>query len=446
MAFDNIWFLLFIKCGDFHKRYILLQQILKSSKINMSKLNLSRILIQILPKMKFNINWPGLGLSLSISILLIMLLMSGTILGMKNLEAQIPATDDDYYSSESYLDSTLQVQCIHDPVFPQANQPITISANVVDESLAPKVAGSIEIVINSNRTEPVIPSKNINSNSTLNYTIGPFTNLTTISYGCSAIDNSTSELSFTGMKRIVIGAFNDSSRAIPVLYTGNRSSNMDILFVASNKTFSSATDPNFLIDVQRAIALYYNQSIFLKNQNKTNFWIAQDMGEARNDCESIPPANWNTAYLSFDAAVILHRDGSIRDCTRNDKEFSTANVATLANKGYVLLHEIGHRPFGLADEYDSGGLYESSSPWQNVFNGEQACTTDAIAMGKTCRKIPYEYGLNKYFTSDGQPNDVMVDNGQLENLDKRRIEKWFENCLSPPDNIPGPPPICGTER
>jgi hypothetical protein len=170
------------------------------------------------------------------------------------------------------------------------------------------------------------------------------------------------------------------------------------------------------------------------------------MGEARNNCESIPPANWNIAYLSFDAAVILHRDGSIRDCTRNDKEFSTANVATLANKVYVLLHEIGHRPFGLADEYDSGGLYESSSPWQNVFNGEQACTTDALVMGKTCRKIPYEYGLNKYFTSDGQPNDVMVDNGQLENLDKRRIEKWFENCLSPPDNIPGPPPICGTER
>jgi len=397
--------------------------------------------------MKFNTNQPGLGVSLSISILLIMLLMSGTIFGMKNLEAQIPAAGDDYYGIESNLESRLQVQCIHDPLLPQANQPITMAANTVDESLTPMVASSIEIVINSNRTEPFIPSKNISSSSTLNYTIGPFTNLTTISYGCSAIDNSTSELSFTGMKKIVIGAFNDSSsRAIPVLYTGNRSSNMDILFVADNKTFSSPMDPNFLIDVQRAIVLYYNQSIFLKNQNKTNFWIAQDMGEARNNCESIPPANWNIAYLSFDAAFILHRHDFIRDCTRNDKELSTANMATVAKKGYVLLHEIGHRPFGLADEYDSGGLYESSSPWQNVFNGQQACTTDALAMGKTCRKIPYEYGLNKYFTSDGQPNDVMVDNGQLENLDRRRIEKWFEDCLSPPDNIPGPPAICGTER
>jgi hypothetical protein len=395
-----------------------------------------RILIEFLPQMKYNRIRPGLGVSSAISVLLI-LLISGTILGMKNLDAQIPAFDD--YDLDSYLTSGLQVQCIHEPVLPQANQPITLSAKLVDDSLAPKVADSIEIVINSNRTEPVIPSKNVSSSSTLNYTIGPFTNLTTISYGCNVIDNSTSASSFTGMKKIAIGAFNESSsRAIPVLFTGNRSSNLDILFVASNKTFSGPTDPSFLIDVQRAIALYYNQSIFLENQNKTNFWIAQDMGEARNNCESIPPGNWNIEYLSFDAAVILHRDDFIRDCTRNDKELSTANMATIAKEGFVLLHEIGHRPFGLADEYDSGGLYESSAPWQNVFNGDQACTTDALGTGKTCRKIPFEYGLNKYFTSDGQPDDIMVDNRQLKDLDKRRIDKWFENCLSPPDSIPGP--------
>jgi hypothetical protein len=411
----------------------------------MRNVNLPRIFIKILPKMKHNINRLGLGISLPIGILLILLIL-GSILGMKNLEAQIPGFDD--YSIDSYLTSGLQVQCIHEPVLPQANQPVTISAKVVDESLTPKVADSIEIVIDPNRTEPIIPSKNINSSSTLNYTIGPFTNLTTISYGCSIRDNSTSALSsFTRMKKIVIGAFNESSsRAIPVLFTGNRSSNMDILFVADNKSFSSPMDPSFLIDVQRAIVLYYNQSIFLKNQNKTNFWIAQDMGEARNNCESIPPGNWNVEYLSFDAAVILHRDDFIRDCTRNDKELSTANMATIAKEGYVLLHEIGHRPFGLADEYDSGGLYESSAPYQNVFNGEQACTTDAVEMGKTCRKIPYEYGLNQYFTSDGQPDDIMVDNRQLKDLDNRRIEKWFDNCLSPPDSIPAPPAHCTTER
>jgi len=384
--------------------------------------------------------YQGLGVSSAIFFSL-MVLVSGSILGMKNSGAQTPTG----YSIESYLTPKLQVQCIHEPVLPQANQPITITARVIDESLVPKIAGSIEIVIKTSTTEPVITSKNINSSSTLNFTIGPFTNLTTISYGCQAIDNSTSASSSTGMKKIVIGAFKESG-AIPVLFTGNRSSNMDILFIADNKTFSSPMDPNFLIDVERAIELYNNQSILLENQNKTNFWIAQDIGQAKNNCESTPPANWDGEYLSFDAAVILHRDDSIRDCTRNDKEVSTANMAKLAKESHVLLHEIGHRPFGLADEYDSGGLYESSSPWQNVFNGEQGCITDALSTGKICRKIPYEYGLNQYFTSDGQPNDLMVDNRQFQGLDTRRIEKWFENCLSPPDTVPAPLAHCRIER
>jgi hypothetical protein len=387
-------------------------------------------------------NWPDLGISSAI-LMSIIVLIWGTFLGIKNSQAQMPGSD---YSIESYLKANPDVQCIHTPVLPQANQTITVTARVVNGSLAPEVAKSIEIVVlNTGRAEPVIASKNINGSSSLNYTIGPFTNLTTLSYGCHAADNSTSALLFTGMKTIVIGAFNESSRAVPVLLTGNRSSNLDILFIADNISFSSPTDPNFLADVERAILLYYNQSILLQNQNKTNFWIAQDMGQAKNNCESIPPANWNSEYLSFDAAVILHRDDSIRDCTSNDKEISTANMATLATEGSILLHEIGHRPFGLADEYDSGGSYESSSPWQNVYNGEQVCSTDALDMGKTCRKIPYEYGLNKYFTSDGKPNDLMVDNGQFEDLDNRRIEKWFENCLSPPDSVPAPPASCGAE-
>ena len=385
-----------------------------------------------------------LGINSAISIY-ILLLMSGTILGIENSQAQMSAAD---YSTESYLQPQLQMQCIHTPVLPRPDQSITITARVVDESLAPSVAYSIEIVIDTNRTELVIPSKSVNSSSTLNYTIGPFTNLTAISYGCRGIDNSTSALLLTGMKRIVIGAFNES-RAIPVLFTGNVSTNMDTLFIADNKTFSSPTDPDFLIDVERAIAVYHNQSILLKNQNKTNFWIAQDMGQVENNCGSIPPANWGSEYVSFEAAVILHRDDSIRDCTMPGKEISTANMATLAREGHLLLHEIGHRPFGLADEYDNPGFFISSYPYQNVFNNKQDCEnyiqeiqlSDPLGLERTCRKIPYEDSL-EYFTADSKPNDLMVDNKQFQGLDNRRIEKWFENCLAPPDSVPAPPAYC----
>ena len=155
----------------------------------------------------------------------------------------------------------LQVQCIHTPILPQANQGITITARVVDEWAEPKVADSIGIEIremDSNRAEPLVVSEN--SSSRFNYTIGPFTNLTTINYGChGSIDNSTSTSVFTGLKTIVIGDFNEvigsfnGSRAVPVPSTGDSSSNLDMLFIADNKTFSSPTDPEFLIDVETAI-------------------------------------------------------------------------------------------------------------------------------------------------------------------------------------------------
>ena len=75
------------------------------------------------------------------------------------------------------------------------------------------------------------------------------------------------------------------------------------------------------------------------------------MGQARDNCESIGPVNWGSEYLSFEASVILHRDDSIGDCTMPGTGLSTANMAKLAERGYLVLHELGHRPFGLSDEY-----------------------------------------------------------------------------------------------
>jgi hypothetical protein len=412
----------------------------------MNKINLPAILNSKLSKMAFNITRPGLGDNSVIPISVLVLISITTIFGIKDSQAQVSASD---YNTQSSLQPDLQMQCLYSPVLPQADQPITVSAKVVDELLAPTAVDSIQIIIDTNRTEPIVPSNSITSSSRLNYTIGPFTNLTTISYGCRGLDNSTSTSLFSGMKQIAVGAFNENSRVIPVIFTGNRSTNMDILFIADNKSFSGPTDPNFLIDAQGAIGVYYNQSILLEYQNRTNFWIAQDMGQIKNNCESMPPTNWHSEYPSYEAAVILHRDGSIRDCTMPGKGISTANMEMVTSEGYLLLHEIGHRPFGLADEYDNPGFFISSYPYQNVFNSMQDCQSyiqetqlsDPLAPEKICRKIPYEDSL-EYFTADTKPNDLMVDNKQFQDLDKRRIQKWFENCLAPPDSIPAPELDC----
>jgi hypothetical protein len=389
------------------------------------------------------VTWPSLSSSSAIS-LVITVLISTPLFIIKDSQAQISAPD---YGTDSSLQSELQMQCIHTPVFPQANQPITVIAKVVNELGAPNVVDSIEIVIDNNGTESIIPNKSIKSSSRLNYTIGPFSSLTTISYGCHGTDNSTSTSLFTGMKKIVIGGFNETNNVLPVLFTGNRSTNLDMLFIADNKSFTSSTDPNFLTDVESAIALYYNQSILLKNQNKTNFWIAQDMGQVKDNCEPMPPTNWNSEYVSFEAAVILHRDDSIRDCTMPSTQLSTANMATVEQEGYLILHEIAHQTFGEADEYDNPGFFISSYPYQNVFNTLQECEIyiqETLAFDKVCRKIPYRDSL-EYFTADTKLNDVMVDNKEFQDLDERRIEKWFEGCLIPPDNIPEPPAHCEAE-
>jgi hypothetical protein len=93
----------------------------------------------------------------------------------------------------------------------------------------------------------------------------------------------------------------------------------------------------------------------------------------------------------------------------------------------------------------TSGFFISSYPYQNVFNSKQDCEnyieetqiSGLLGLEKTCRQIPFEDSLD-YFTADTKPNDLMVDNKQFQDLDSRRIEKWFENCFVPPDSKPLP--------
>ena len=380
--------------------------------------------------------WPNLGIFSPVSLFIMLSLLSSVALVIKDSRAQTSLSFDE-------LDTKPKLQCFHTPILPQPNETITITARALNGSLAPKIVN--EIMINTSNTEPAI----IHNNSNFTSRIGPFANLTTISYGCSAIDNSSSSsVTFTGTKKITVGSSFNGSSAIPVILTGDRNSNIssevnnniDILFIADNKSFSSPRDPGFLNDVEKAIQIYYNQSLFLENQNRTNFWIAQDMGQvgvaADGTCTIMRPTNWDFKYQSFDAAVILHRNKQIRDCTLNDSEVSTASVESASGLGHVFLHEISHRPFGLADEYDYYGMYDSSSPGRNVYDNKTDCENET---GKECREILYQGNIT-YFTSDPKLDDMMVNNKQFHDLDGERIGMWFNKCLTPYDDVPSSRP------
>jgi hypothetical protein len=322
----------------------------------------------------------------------------------------------------------LGVQCIHDPTLPQGAENVTISATAVNSTVDAVLVDSIEIFLNNNMTLPVATAKDVSS---LNYTLKPSLDSPLLSYSCRILDNNTTV--FSGWKIVRIETI-----ALPIIFTTDTNKALDILLIADNNSYSSPTDPRFLSDVQKAIEAYYNRTDFLKNQDMINFWVAQDMGEARAECDIGPPSNWDSAYAFADVGVILHGDSSIRDCALlGSEELFTTNMELTGTENITLLHETGHRPFGLADEYDGDGAYFVNDQLPNIFRSGELCKQDDSAKGRECRKIASAEG-ELFFTSDISPDDLMADNLKLQPLDQRRIQWWFDchrnynNCNASP--------------
>jgi hypothetical protein len=314
--------------------------------------------------------------------------------------------------------TNVAVQCSNSPLWPQAEQNVDITANALDGTAQTKLAVDLmEIFVNDNMTVPVAT---ISNNSTLNYTFRVSTDSPIMSYSCRVVDNGTTV--FSGWKIVRI-----ETRAIPIIYSGEPNSSLDILFIADKDTYFGPTDPNFLFDVEKAIQMYYNETIFLKNQDKINFWVAQDVGDARGECTVEPPSNWDSDYTFAEVGIILHGDNSIRDCAlAGAEQLFTTNMRVLGRANITLLHETGHLPFGLADEYEGDGGYFITNPFPNIFASDSLCKEDELGKERECRKIG-NIG-REFFTSDTIPEDLMADNLKIQMLDERRIQ-WLFDCL-----------------
>jgi hypothetical protein len=105
--------------------------------------------------------------------------------------------------------------------------------------------------------------------------------------------------------------------------------------------------------------MYYNETIFLRNQDAINFWMSTVGGDAKGECIPEPPRYW--PELPFpEIGIILHRDNSVRDCALFAKNLFTANMAVEGRANIALLHETA-RVLGEADEY--GGLDDSQGAY-----------------------------------------------------------------------------------
>jgi hypothetical protein len=139
------------------------------------------------------------------------------------------------------------------------------------------------------------------------------------------------------------------------------------------------------------------------------------------------PANWAADYSWRDSGAILHRD-RFRDCA-NSGVFSSEPTSL-----GTVLHETGHSPMGLADEYCCDGGYFEASPNPDLWDTLAECQADAPSLGRVasdCRTITDSRPTppNNWFTSEPTPNDLMnADRHPPQAADIRRMDWFFTNC------------------
>jgi hypothetical protein len=339
----------------------------------------------------------------------------------------------------------LRIKCMHTPVWPQPGQPVTINATALDGALAPTViADRLEIWVGSG------PVKTVSGAGSTAYTFTPPAGAKDFSYGCRLTRGGTTI--FSGWHRVTVGDPSPNASfpkpAIPILYTGPRSSRIDIVFIADRDTYANGGDPNFLADVAQVInTSYYGLNEFLAAQDKFNFWLLPDnLGRADDaadgSCDHDLPVLWDDVYAFADAGAILHRKNQ-RDCAlRGDRIFSgVVNTAVRSDAFQVITHETGHQPFGLADEYCCDGGYFQQDVAPNVYEELDGCAADAPALGRTgsaCREWerPTDWWPDPDWSTSEPDNttagaandDLMNDNGPANAADIRRFNLIFGDC------------------
>ncbi|MDQ4132968.1 MAG: hypothetical protein M3179_07105, partial [Actinomycetota bacterium] len=333
----------------------------------------------------------------------------------------------------------LRLRCLHNQIWPQnPGEQVTITATALDGALSNSVrADQLEIFVDD-RQNPVVALASSVSGS---YTFNP---TTSFSYACRMVENG--QPVSTGWRTVTVGQ--DSSLAVPVLYTGNRRDALDFVFVPDVLSYTGPQDPAFLGAVFNVInQAYYGAGgfspfdIFLTNQKRLNFWISSSAGradDAGDGCDHLAPE-----YSFADAHVLLHtRPSPFRDCAPGGKQLFSG-PATGIN---TIRHETGHRPFGLADEYCpsratntcDGGYFEAEEGPPNLWEEPEDCAADAPGLGNpppACRGFTEDDTDflsvdDDWFLSDPPTNDLMVDNTRPQAMDVRRINWMFEQCRS----------------
>jgi hypothetical protein len=336
----------------------------------------------------------------------------------------------------------LLVRCTHVPIWPQPGEIVTLQVDALDGNLNLRTADTLAIVRED------VPDDTQSSQASHSLTFTPAGD--SFAYGCSA--SAAGNDVFSDWRRVLIGD-PPSGRSIPVLLNEGNATGVDIVLVPDDDDYSGASDPTFLDHaadiVYDLLGGLYSEAVFLERQHQINVFLAMDNGDAEPfdsaipSCPHVPPANIASDYLFAEAFGIIHAD-VFRNCARGDGVFSATppKLLTDAQSKRVFVHELGHRPFGLADEYCNqrpgakndvcdGGYMAQTAFFPNVFGDAATCAMDAASAGfgtVVCDEWIDDRGGGPWSTYDPVVNDLMFDNGVARFLDRRRILGFLDNC------------------
>ena len=369
----------------------------------------------------------------------------------------------------------LNLRCLHYPIWPlKPGELVEIRAEVLDQNGNPITSPVDNIEIFAD--DMVTPIKtSVGGPSVLQASHAPAGGPEGLVYRCRANHNlapmltSGTEFVSSGQRRVQIGQ-PEEGRAVKILNTGPSNSKVDIFFIVdptAKDAFNNllypkgAMDPAFLDDVHTVIrdAYYAGNAtlrttglLFLGNQDMLNFWIALDPAKATPrlppECPDIDePNGWDSDYIFADLGVIIHPVPTFaRSCAFPSQRLTGVfPIGTIANGIRTLLHETGHVPFGLSDEYCCDGSYlehpfnlPSEIPhldnFPNVYrnvspdhpNPRDRCLEDPLAVAGSCDLI-----TGRAFRLDSAStigDDIMVGGNSPQAADKRRINLFFNIC------------------
>lgn len=325
------------------------------------------------------------------------------------------------------------VFCSHSPLLVNPGDDVEITARAKSyrggDYLSTGPAPS-EVEIFVDKTEPVEVGLEKSTITHLNENVdaGSFT------YACRVTDGPVEV--FSGWRRVAVGP-HSNIRAIPVIYTGDIDKRIDIVFFADSDDFSSHEDPAFLTAVGDLIDRgLWKRGWFNRHQQWFNFWIAPDLADGFRESDTSDenkginkPDNWDTDYGFARARSVVHSE--------EFRDFSRSGGFTIEVGAFLTFaHELGHREFGLADEYSGdGGYFESKAPGSNevllpnLHSTLAGCEEDAPFLGRPasdCYSITGDD--DEWYKSDPDTNDLMKDNRKARAADLRRLDWVIDRC------------------